>query len=149
MTLPPRAKILVVDDDEAMLELTARWLAAAGYWVAKAHNGEEAMEAINAGAPAAIIMDLTMPRMDGFQVLAKFRVGGLPLPPVLMLTGRHSADDVHKAVSLGVKDYLVKPVNRDQLLSRLERLLRGAADSHPNGALGAENEAGQADHYSD
>jgi DNA-binding response OmpR family regulator len=149
VTLPPPAKILLVDDDEAMLDLAARWLAAAGYWVTKAHNGEEAAEVIDEEAPAAIIMDLTMPRMDGFQVLAKFRVRGLPLPPVLMLTGRHSADDVRKAVSLGVKDYLVKPVNRDQLLSRLERLLPGAANSHADGALGPENEAGRPDHYLD
>jgi DNA-binding response OmpR family regulator len=85
--------------------------------------------------------------MDGFQVLAKFRVE--ELPPVLMLTGRQSAVDVHKAVSLGVKDYLVKPVNRDQLLSRLERLLRRAAEPHPNEALGAENEAGLPDRYLD
>jgi DNA-binding response OmpR family regulator len=143
MTRPIGPKILVAEDDETMRELVSRWLLAAGYEVVKASNGEEVIEVVRDEAPAAIVMDLTMPRMDGFQVLAKFRVLGLPLAPVLLLTGRHSADDVRKAVSLGAKDYLAKPVERDHLLARLERMLSKAAPPPP---APAEKKAG---HYLD
>lgn len=119
--------ILVAEDDDVMRDLVARWLIAAGYQVARASNGEEVIEIVGAAKPAAIIMDLTMPRMDGFQVLSHFRVMGLPLAPVLLLTGRHTSEDVRKAVSLGAKDYIAKPVERAHLLSRLERILKTTA----------------------
>ncbi len=137
MTNPTGLKILVAEDDETMRDLVARWLGAAGYDVVRASNGEQVIVAVREEAPAAIIMDLTMPRMDGFQVLAQFRVQGLPLPPVLLLTGRHSVEDVRKAVSLGAKDYLAKPVERAHLLSRLERVLRNAG-VQPSGAAEPE-----------
>jgi len=119
--------ILIAEDDEIMRDLVARWLVAAGYQVARASNGEEVIEVVREAKPAAIIMDLTMPRMDGFQVLAHFRSLGLPLAPVLLLTGRHTTEDVRKALSLGAKDYLAKPVERAHLLSRLERVLKNTA----------------------
>lgn len=126
MTTPVGPTILVAEDDEIMRDLVARWLVAAGYQVARASNGEEVIEVAREARPAAIIMDLTMPRMDGFQVLAQFRVLALPLPPVLLLTGRHTVEDVRKALSLGAKDYLAKPVERAHLLARLERVLKNA-----------------------
>lgn len=148
MTDPIRPKILVAEDDETMRELVARWLDAAGYEVAKAANGEEVVEAIrNGDAPAAIVMDLTMPRMDGFQALARLRELGLPLAPVLLLTGRHTAEDVRKAVSLGAKDYLAKPVERAHLLARVERIVRSAS-SRPAPAV-SDKIAGKSGHYLD
>jgi DNA-binding response OmpR family regulator len=131
MTLPTKTKILVAEDDPAVLDLVARWLEAAGYWVVKARDGERVIEAVREAAPAAIVMDLTMPRMDGFQVLAGLRSMNLPPVPVLVLTGRHSAEDVRRVVSLGARDYLTKPVERAQLLARVERLLRNAAAAAP------------------
>src|SRR3569833_3164870 len=85
---PTAPTVLVAEDDDIMRDLVARWLVAAGYQVARASNGEEVIEIVREAKPAAIIMDLTMPRMDGFQVLSQFRVLGLPLPPVILLTGR-------------------------------------------------------------
>jgi DNA-binding response OmpR family regulator len=126
MILPLGPKILVAEDDPAMLDLVSRWLEAAGYGVIKVRNGEEVIRAVSEAAPAAIVMDVTMPQMDGFEVLAKLRALRRPLPPVLLLTGRQAADDVRKAVSLGARDYLTKPVERAHLLSRLERMLRAA-----------------------
>jgi DNA-binding response OmpR family regulator len=126
MTDPTGPTILIAEDDDVMRDLVARWLVAAGYQVARASNGEEVIDIVREAKPAAIIMDLTMPRMDGFQVLSQFRVQGLPLPPVLLLTGRHTTEDVRKALSLGAKDYLAKPVERAHLLSRLERALKMA-----------------------
>lgn len=127
MTPAPGPTILVAEDDEIMRDLVSRWLVSAGYQVARASNGEEVIELIREARPAAIVMDVTMPRMNGFQVLAQFRSQGLPLPPVLLLTGRQTAEDVRKAVSLGAKDYIAKPVERAYLLSRLERILKAAA----------------------
>jgi len=132
MTDPTGLRILVAEDDEIMRDLVARWLTAAGYEVVRASNGEEVIEMVREKAPAAIIMDLTMPRMDGFQVLSQFRVLGLPLAPVILLTGRQTAEDVRKAVSLGAKDYIAKPVERAHLLSRLERILKNTAAAKPS-----------------
>ena len=127
MTIPTKTKILVAEDDVAVLDLVARWLEAAGYWAVKARDGERVIEAVREAAPAAIVMDLTMPKMDGFEVLAKLRAMGATSVPVLVLTGHQSADDVRKVVALGARDYLTKPVDRGTLLTRVERLLRNAA----------------------
>lgn len=126
MSLPLGPKILVAEDDLAMLDLVSRWLEAAGYGVVKVRDGEEVLQAVAEPALAAIVMDVTMPRMDGFQVLAQLRALRRPLPPVILLTGRQSADDVRRALSLGARDYLAKPVERAHLLARLERVLRAA-----------------------
>ena len=126
-SLGPR--ILVAEDDPAMLDLVSRWLEGAGYGVIKVRDGQEVVQTVGETAPAAIVMDVTMPRMDGFQVLAQLRALRRPLPPVLLLTGRQSADDVRKALSLGARDYLAKPVERAHLLARLERVLRAAKPS--------------------
>lgn len=143
MSVPDKPHILVADDDESVRELVSRWLERAGYSVSKARDGEQVTEAVQKALPAAIVMDLTMPRMDGFAVLTKFRELGLPRVPVLMLTGRVSADDVRKAVLLGAKDYLAKPVDRDQLLARMDRMLRKygeppPGDAPPEGAQGPD-----------
>ena len=127
MSIPAKTKILVAEDDMAVLDLVARWLEAAGYWVVKARDGERVIEAVREAAPAGIVMDLTMPKMDGFEVLTKLRAMGVTTVPVLVLTGHQSADDVRKVVSLGARDYLTKPVDRATLLVRVERLLRNAA----------------------
>jgi two-component system response regulator PrrA len=129
MTIPGKTKILVAEDDEAMLDLVSRWLESAGYWVVKARDGERVLEAIREARPAAIVMDLTMPKMDGFQVLTALRATKLPPIPVLVLTGRNSADDVRKVLSLGARDYLAKPVDRAQLVARVERMLRGGSSA--------------------
>ena len=123
MTNPVKTPVLVAEDDAALLDLVSRWLEAAGYQVTKARDGEGVIDAVRASPPAAIVMDLTMPRLDGFQVLAKMREFRMPPIPVLLLTGRVAAEDVRKAVSLGAKDYLAKPVERPHLLARLERML--------------------------
>ncbi len=132
MSLTLKPKILVAEDDPAMLDLVARWLEAAGYAVVKVRDGEEVIEAVAEPALAAIVMDVTMPRMDGFQVLAQMRALRRPLPPVILLTGRNAADDVRKALALGARDYLAKPVERAHLLTRLERILRAAPAKSPH-----------------
>ena len=129
MTAP---HILVAEDDKALVALVARWLEAAGYVVRQASDGVAVIQAVQKAVPAAILMDVAMPRLDGFQVLVKFRELDLPRVPVLMMTGRNSAADVRKAAMLGAKDYLTKPVEREQLLARLDRMLRKFPPAPPS-----------------
>jgi DNA-binding response OmpR family regulator len=90
-----------------------------------ARDGIEAGWRIGELHPEAIILDINMPRMDGFAVLESLRPSAdTRRIPVLVLTARHAADDVRRAVSLGAKDYLTKPFTKPQLIARVARLLR-------------------------
>src|SRR5690606_8419308 len=95
-----------------------------GYEVHVARNGVEALQKAEELAPDGLILDINMPEVDGFGVLEALRGRSTRRLPVLMLTARHAGDDVRRAVSLGAKDYLAKPFNRDQLLARVARLVR-------------------------
>lgn len=127
MPVPEKIKVLVAEDDEMLLGLFVRWLEAAGYWALRARDGERAIEAVKQAAPAIVVLDVTMPRLNGFQVLEALREMKGFSAPVIMLTGRQSPEDVRRAVSLGARDYLAKPVDRATLLGRVERLLRATA----------------------
>jgi two-component system OmpR family response regulator len=119
---------LVADDDAAIRDLIRIYLDGSGYEVHMARDGVEAsMRAVEL-QPHAMILDINMPRMDGFGVLQTLRPSssGRSLP-ILVLTARHAADDVRKAVSLGARDYLTKPFTRPQLLARVARLMRTPA----------------------
>jgi DNA-binding response OmpR family regulator len=127
-------RILVAEDDANVRELIRTRLAAEGYDTHTAHNGEEAVERIRTLRPNGVVLDINMPVMDGFAVLEVLGASGiLKTTPVLVLTARHAADDVKRAVSLGAKDFLTKPFNDGQLLARVARLLRApiAAPASP------------------
>ena len=127
-----RPKILVAEDDEAVLDLLTTRLELAGYWVVGAQNGLRALQAIRETRPAGVLLDVNMPLMDGFEVLATLKHGGdRERVPVLMLTARNAADDVLKAISLGARDYVTKPFDDAQLLARVARLIRNARPVQP------------------
>lgn len=136
IAVPVKMKVLVAEDDEMLLGLFVRWLEAAGYWVVRARDGERALDAVRETKPEAVVMDLTMPRLDGFQVLTALKEMGLTSVPILVLTGRQSMEDVRKAISLGAKDYLTKPVDKTRLLGRLERLLNKPPAAQRHAAAG-------------
>jgi len=121
----PHNRIVVAEDDPGVRELIRARLSGAGYDVHTAHDGGEAVDRIRNLRPHGVILDINMPVMDGFAVLAHMqtedRLRGIP---VLVLTARHASDDVKRAVSLGAKDFLTKPFNDGQLMSRVARLLR-------------------------
>jgi two-component system OmpR family response regulator len=121
--LRPDTRILVTEDDVGIRELIRTRLTLAGYDVHTARNGSEALSRISTLRPAAMILDINMPEMDGFQVLTHLKSQGKRLP-ILVLTARHAAEDVRHAVGLGAKDYLTKPFTEVQLLARVSRLLR-------------------------
>jgi DNA-binding response OmpR family regulator len=117
-------RVLVIDDDPAILELTSTLLVQAGCIVETADNGYDGLEAIRMFRPEVLILDLNMPGMDGFTVLDHMRRQGfLPTVRTLVFTARTNRDDVDRAVALGARDYLTKPYEPRQLLLRVARLL--------------------------
>lgn len=131
--------VLIVDDDEQIRDLLRTRLELDGLHTVCANDGIEGMISLTSHRPAAMLLDVSMPRMDGFQMLeALKRTRRIP-PPTLMLTARNAAEDVRRAISLGAKDYLAKPFNDQMLLRRVRRLLRPptpalqTSPEHPGG----------------
>jgi len=122
-----QARILVVDDEPAVQNALFRALTLEHYDVAKASDGHEALERMEATPYEAIILDIAMPRMDGLEVCARLREGG-DRTPVLMLTARGEVDDRVAGLDAGADDYLVKPFALRELLARVRALLRRAGE---------------------
>ena len=120
-----KPRIVVAEDDEAVLELVRTRLEIAGYAVSYARTGHAAIETIRAVQPTAVVLDLNMPGLDGFGVLTALRSQkSRTSPPTLVLTARHAAEDVKRCLALGAKDYLAKPFKDKDLLARVARLVR-------------------------
>jgi len=133
------SRVLVVDDDPALLRTMAINLRAHGYEVVLAATGAEALRAAAAAHPDAVLLDLGLPDMDGQQVLEGIR-GWSPVP-VIVLSARRVSDDKVDALDAGADDYVTKPFGMDELLARLRAAVRRArptgADVAPGGAPGA------------
>ncbi len=125
-TLKSRAfRVLVVEDDAVVLELITTRLELAGFHTARARNGFEGLGAVQTHRPDAMVLDLNMPVMDGFVVLAKLKgLGLLARTPTLVLTGRNKPEDVKTAIAMGARDFLSKPFRDEQLIQRVGRLVR-------------------------
>ena len=118
-------RILVVDDDPFVLELILTRLTLAGYRTYSARDGHEALQRMADVRPDAMVLDINMPRLDGFGVLRHMAASGLTQRiATMVLTARNQPQDVQKAISLGARDYLSKPFRDDQFLARVARLLR-------------------------
>lgn len=112
-----KAKILIVEDDAELRRTIGLWLAAAGHDVFEAADGLEGMDAIRAERPDAVLLDLRLPRLDGFGVLeALGRLEGGAAPPVLVISGQDEIDGVVRAFRMGAADYLPKPIVSFDLL---------------------------------
>lgn len=117
-------RVLVVEDDRAVSELLRIRLSVVGLDVRVAADGTEALKQVKEFRPDAMVLDLNMPRMDGFGVMKALAPAQMARLPTLVLTGRHAAEDVRKAIGLGARDYLAKPIDEDKFLPRIARLLR-------------------------
>src|SRR5215207_1071547 len=116
-------RILVVDDEPAVRAAVDRALRLDGHEVALAADGRAALDALAAGAPDALVLDLLMPRVDGLEVCRRLRAAG-DRTPVLLLTARAAVSDRVRGLDAGADDYLVKPFALEELLARLRALLR-------------------------
>jgi len=118
-------KILIIDDDEELCDLVSEYLAVEGFEVESVNDGESGLERMLSGEYALAILDVMLPRMNGFDVLRKIRESSKL--PVLMLTAR--GDDMERIVGLeiGADDYLPKPFNPRELVARLRAILRRSA----------------------
>ena len=118
-------RILVVDDDAAVRESLRRALQLEGYEVELAADGAEALDRLKLDSqePDALLLDVSMPRLDGLEVCRRLRRGGSALP-VLMLTARDEVADRVAGLDAGADDYVVKPFALEELLARLRALLR-------------------------
>ncbi|MCL5996622.1 MAG: response regulator transcription factor [Chloroflexi bacterium] len=121
------ATVLIVDDDSKIIEMLRRTLAYEGYRVVTALNGLEALAQARDHNPDLIVLDWMLPKLDGPAVLQKLR--NADRTPVLMLTARNAIEDRVDALELGADDYLVKPFAPEELLARVQALLRRAAAS--------------------
>src|SRR3954467_2001943 len=127
-------QILVVDDEPAVRDSLDRALRLEGYKVELAADRVEALEALAGESPAAVVVDLMMPRVDGLEVCRRMRAAG-DRTPVLVLTARDGVADRVKGLDAGADDYLVKPFALDELLARLGALLRRSGATAPGQVL--------------
>lgn len=102
-------KILVVEDDKFLRELISQKLSREGYTVIEAVDGEKGIESIKENVPGLVLLDLILPGIDGFEVLAKMKADpNLANIPVIILSNLGQKDDIEKGMEMGATDYLIK-----------------------------------------
>jgi DNA-binding response OmpR family regulator len=122
--------LLVVEDDPRVADFLVRGLKAEGYGVQLARTGPQGLEMARDGEPALLILDLMLPGLDGLEICQTLRAEGRQLP-VLMLTAMSTTEDKVKGLRLGADDYLTKPFDFEELLARIEALLRRGREQRP------------------
>jgi len=124
-------RILVADDDEAICDTIEDALHLAGYLTMRARDGQMALDRVRSDRPDLVILDVNMPKLDGFEVLRKMRSLSITTPAIL-LTARHEREDAVTGLKLGADDYVKKPFGLEELLLRVAAVLRrvnGESDS--------------------
>jgi two-component system copper resistance phosphate regulon response regulator CusR len=116
-------KILLVEDEVRVASFVVKGLEAHGYPVEHVATGTEALARIRDGEPDLILLDLTLPDLDGMEILRRLREGGAVVP-VIILTARGDVDDRVQGFDVGADDYLTKPFAFDELVARLRARLR-------------------------
>jgi two-component system cell cycle response regulator DivK len=125
-------KILIVEDNEDNRDMLSRRLIRKGYEVEVAVNGLEGLELARAGRPDLILMDLSMPVMDGWEATRRLKAcANLKQVPIIALTGHAMTDDRDKAIANGADDYVSKPLDFGILLERVRRWLKPGTSAGP------------------
>ncbi|HMN26891.1 MAG TPA: response regulator transcription factor [Caldilineaceae bacterium] len=126
-------KILVVEDDLALSDVTSFTLRRAGFVVVTAHNGEAAITLWEKEEPSLVLLDLNLPKKDGMAVCKHIRQYGDT--PIIILSVRNSDESVVEALELGADDYIVKPFSTTQLVARIRAVLRRTGKTATPGEL--------------
>ncbi len=137
-------KILVIEDEEGIIHLINLYLKDAGFTIIVANDGADGLALHAREHPDLVILDIMLPAIDGFEVCRRIRAWSNT--PILMLTARIAEDDRITGLDLGADDYLAKPFNPRELVSRVRAILRRASNQ-PNGEATPAS-AGQATHSS-
>jgi two-component system OmpR family response regulator len=116
-------RVLVVDDELNITELVSLGLRYEGFDVSRARDGRGALRAIREFKPELVILDVTMPDIDGFEVVRRMRAEGLWMP-VMFLTARNATEDKIAGLTVGGDDYLAKPFSLDELIARVRAMVR-------------------------
>lgn len=122
-------RILVIEDESNLIRLYERVLSDHHFEVVTAENGEQGLTKLEAVHVDLVITDIMMPDMDGFLFTQLLRQSGYDLP-ILMITAKDSFNDKKRGFRLGADDYMVKPINLEEMLLRVEALLRRAKIAH-------------------
>ena len=133
MHQPVRPAVLLVDDDRTLLSALSRRIGRAGFHVLTATSGADALRQLEAGWPALVVVDLMMPGMDGFE-LAR-RVKQIADLPIIILSAVDAAEAKVSALELYAEDYVTKPFDPDELVARIQRVLRRASVGSPTLSL--------------
>ena len=122
-------KILIAEDDQELCQLFSHVLTKHGYAVTEVADGQEALDALEKDYYDLIISDIMMPNVDGYSLVRKLRDGGNQTP-VMMITARDAFDDMRQGFQSGTDDYMVKPVNVNEMVLRVGALLRRSQMIH-------------------
>lgn len=134
MTTLIRPAVLLVDDDPTILSVLARRLAREGFDVRTAASGAAALAALERGWPAILVVDLMMPGMDGFELSRRVkRIADLP---IIVLSAVDASESKVRALEEYAEDYITKPFDPDELVARIQRVLRRTSAGRPNISLG-------------
>jgi DNA-binding response OmpR family regulator len=123
-------RILVVEDDESVGFLLQAFLETAGYRTHYTKNGKTAYHALNQSKYDLCLLDVMMPALDGFELVQKLR-SNHHFIPIIFLTAKALREDILKGFELGADDYLVKPIDQEELLARIKAVLRRSKDILP------------------
>jgi DNA-binding response OmpR family regulator len=120
-------RVLVVDDEPMVREVLARYLARSGFEVSTAADGEAALASFESTNPDLVVLDLMLPRLDGFEVFRRIRESRAS-SPVIMLTARGDVTDRIVGLEVGADDYVAKPFSPKEVVARVRAVLRRASD---------------------
>ncbi len=127
-------RLLLVDDEDNLRSMLDAALRHTGFDVTAVSNGREALAVVGEVMPDVIVLDVMMPDLDGFEVCRRLRSEGNRVP-VLFLTAKDATDDKVRGLTLGGDDYMVKPFSLDELVARIDAVLRRAGTSRSTSVL--------------
>lgn len=132
-------RILIVDDDEGVSLLVAEALSARGYKISRVHDGIEAINTILESKPDLVVLDLSLPRLSGYEVCSMVRKAeGVFRTAIVVLSGQGDVEDRLKAFAVGADDYVIKPFDVDELVARVEAvMMRSCGQVSPKPFLAA------------
>jgi CheY-like chemotaxis protein len=119
------SRILIVDDNQQNCELLDAYLADEGYQIEMVYDGQQTLDAVARQQPDLILLDIMMPRLSGYEVCHRLKSSEQTRAiPILMITALAEMSDIEKGIDAGADDFLTKPINKLELITRVRSLLR-------------------------